>query len=134
MILSTLIYGRAILNIHKIPAGIDLKDLPALPLDDDGPVFAEPWQAQAFAMVLELTEAGRFSWAEWASALGRELQDAAAAGNPDDGSRYYYHWVAALENLVQRKELAAKEQLEQRKEDWGKAFRNTPHGKPVVLE
>lgn len=55
-------------------------------------MFAEPWQAQAFALTLKLHEDGAFSWKEWAQTLSDEL-----AGDPtDDGSRYYEHWVAAL--------------------------------------
>ena len=104
-----------------------------LPLDDEGPVFAEPWQAQAFAMVLELVEAGVFSWTQWATALGEQFKLAEAAGNPDDGSNYYHHWVAALEGLLSEREITDALQLTQRKEDWAVAYRETPHGKPVVL-
>ncbi len=74
-----------------------LAALPPLPRDDDGPVFAEPWQAQAFALAVTLSEQGRFTWKEWTGALADELRTAAARGEPDDGSRYYHHWVAALE-------------------------------------
>jgi len=116
-----------------MPHGLKLQDLPAIPLADEGPVFTEPWQAQAFAMVVELVGAGQFSWQEWATALGRQLSDAEAAGSPDDGSRYYHHWVAALEGLLERKQITKAEQLAERKDDWTDAYRNTPHGKPVVL-
>src|SRR6185437_15085837 len=74
----------------------DLAALPRLPRDAAGPVFAEPWQAQAFALAVELSAAGVFSWPEWAAALGAEL----ASDPDDDGGRYYDHWVAALERLV----------------------------------
>ncbi|MBT8148258.1 MAG: nitrile hydratase accessory protein [Gammaproteobacteria bacterium] len=112
---------------------MNLQDVPSLPLADDGPVFAEPWQAQAFAMVVELVQAGPFSWHEWASALGQQLREAEAAGHPDDGSRYYHHWVAALEGLLKSKQIAQSEQLVERKNSWADAYRNTPHGKPVTL-
>ena len=121
------------MNTHEITRGLNLQDLPALPLQDEGPVFAEPWQAQAFAMVVELVAAGQFSWKEWAAALGQQLKDAEAAGHPDDGSRYYHHWVAALEGLLQSKHVTKAEQLAERKDDWADAYRKTPHGKPVVL-
>src|SRR5437773_2348303 len=74
--------------------------------DEGGPVFAEPWQAQAFALTVKLSEQGHFTWKEWASALALELHDAAGRGEPDDGSRYYEHWLAALERLVTAKGLA----------------------------
>jgi len=108
-------------------------DLPRLPRDEGGPVFAEPWQAGAFALAVKLSEQGHFTWKEWAEALAAELKAAEDRGQPDDGTRYYEHWLAALERLVSIKGLADSESLLQRKEAWADAYRHTPHGKPVVL-
>jgi len=110
-----------------------LGELPLLPLDEEGPVFAEPWQAQAFALAVKLSEQGHFTWKEWAGALADELKAAEARGEPDDGSQYYHHWVAALEGLVTAKGLTDFSALLTRKEAWADAYRHTPHGKPVVL-
>ena len=110
-----------------------LAALPPLPRDDDGPVFAEPWQAQAFALAVSLSEQGHFTWKEWAGALADELRAAAAQGEPDEGSRYYHHWVAALERLAAAKGLTDAPALHARKEAWADAYRHTPHGQPVVL-
>jgi nitrile hydratase accessory protein len=111
-----------------------LKDLPRLPLDEGGPVFAEPWQATAFALAVRLSAEGHFTWREWAAALADELKAAAEHGEPDDGSRYYHHWLAALERLVVTKGLSDPATLLDRKEAWAEAYRHTPHGKPVELE
>ena len=108
-------------------------ELPLLPLDEEGPVFAEPWQAQAFALAVKLSEQGHFTWKEWAGALAGELKAAEVRGEPDDGSQYYHHWVAALERLVTAKGLTDSSALLTRKEAWADAYRHTPHGKPVVL-
>jgi nitrile hydratase accessory protein len=113
-----------------------LSALPRLPRDQGdrgGPVFAEPWQAQAFALAVKLSEAGHFTWKEWAAALASELQAAADRGEPDDGSRYYEHWVAALERLAAEKSLTNPGELLERKEAWADAYRHTPHGKPIEL-
>ena len=110
-----------------------LSSLPRLPRDDGGPVFAEPWQAQAFALTVRLSEQGHFTWKEWATALAAELKAAADRGDPDDGSHYYDHWLAALERLVAAKGLADPAALLARKEAWAEAYRRTPHGKPVDL-
>lgn len=110
-----------------------LTDLPPLPRDEGGPVFAEPWHAQAFALAVRLSEQGHFTWKEWAAALAEELRAAADRGEPDDGSRYYEHWLAALERLVTSKRLAESAELLQRKDAWADAYRHTPHGKPVEL-
>jgi nitrile hydratase accessory protein len=107
--------------------------LPRLPRDSEGPVFAEPWQAQAFALAVKLSEEGHFTWSEWAATLGAELKAAAERGEPDDGSRYYHHWLAALERLVAEKGLADPAALAKRKEAWADAYRHTPHGQPVEL-
>jgi len=107
----------------------DVLGLSRLPRDAEGPVFAEPWQAQAFALALKLHEAGAFSWNEWAEALSAELLRDPA----DDGSRYYEHWVAALEGLVAGRNLAAPTELAARKDAWKHAYLRTPHGRPVEL-
>ena len=108
-------------------------NLPRLPRDQEGPEFAEPWQAQAFALAVKLSEEGHFTWKEWAAALADELKAAADRGEPDDGSRYYHHWLAALERLVIAKHLTDGAALLARKEAWADAYRHTPHGKPVEL-
>jgi nitrile hydratase accessory protein len=105
----------------------------SLPRDEGGPVFAEPWQAQAFALAVWLSAQGYFTWKEWAAALAQQLKWAADRGEPDDGSRYYEHWLAALERLVTSKGLTDAGSLLARKEAWADAYRHTPHGKPVVL-
>ena len=106
---------------------------PLLPRDEGGPVFAEPWQAQAFAMAVQLSAAGHFTWMEWTTALGAHLQAAADRGEPDDGSRYFEHWLAALEHLVAEKKLTDRTALNARKAAWADAYRHTPHGQPVEL-
>jgi nitrile hydratase accessory protein len=110
-----------------------LAELPRLPRDAGGPVFAEPWQAQAFALAVTLSERGHFTWKEWASALAGELEAAGSRGQPDDGSRYYEHWLAALERIVTEKGLADSTALRTRTAAWVAAYENTPHGRPVEL-
>jgi len=111
----------------------NLGALPALPRDEEGPVFKAPWEAQAFAMTLSLHTRGVFTWREWADALAAELAAAAARGEPDDGSHYYEYWLAALEKLVARKKLIPGDELERRVDEWDAAARATPHGKPIEL-
>jgi nitrile hydratase accessory protein len=111
-----------------------LSDLPPLPRDEGGPVFAEPWQAQAFALAVKLSDQGHFTWKEWAAALAAELKAAADRGEPDDGTHYYEHWLATLERLLTAKGLTDPAALRARKEAWAEAYRRTPHGKPVELQ
>lgn len=118
---------------EPVPSPESLAALPPLPRDADGPVFAEPWQAEAFALAVKLSELGHFSWKEWAAALAEELQSAADRGQPDDGSRYYEYWLRALERLVTAKGLSDRTAMLARKQAWEDAYRRTPHGKPVEL-
>jgi nitrile hydratase accessory protein len=108
------------------------------PRESGEPVFAEPWQAQAFAMAVKLSDQGYFTWAEWAAALAAEIKTADAQAilenrALDNGTHYYEHWLAALEKLVEAKQLAAPAEMHARKNEWVEAYRATPHGKPVEL-
>ena len=103
-------------------------DVPAVPAE---PVFAEPWQAQAFAMVVALHEKGLFSWNEWAAALSRELKRADADPHGHD---YYEHWVAALGALVAARGIAGDSEVDALQAAWERAAHATPHGQPILLE
>jgi nitrile hydratase accessory protein len=111
----------------------DAPPLPGLPRDESGPVFREPWEAQAFAMAVKLHEGGYFTWPEWAAALAAEIAGAKARGDSDLGDTYYQHWLAALEKIVTTKDLLAGADLEKRRAAWETAARHTPHGHPIVL-
>jgi nitrile hydratase accessory protein len=107
--------------------------VPGIPRDDDGPVFREPWEAQAFAMALALHERGLFTWTEWAAALADEIKRAQAKGDPDTGETYYRHWLATLEHLVAAKGVAASETLHRYRAAWDRAADRTPHGESIEL-
>ena len=107
--------------------------LPSLPRDEDGPVFKEPWEAEAFAMTLNLYAQGYFTWPEWVERLGAEISAAPDAGDADRGDTYYLHWLKALEGLVAEKGLLTTDDLASRRDAWDKAARATPHGQPIVL-
>jgi nitrile hydratase accessory protein len=109
------------------------QEVPSIPRDNDGPVFREPWEAQAFAMTLALHERGLFTWPEWAAALATEIKRAQGAGDPDTGETYYAHWLAALEKLVAEKGVTTSEALHRTRDAWDHACDRTPHGQPIVL-
>ena len=111
----------------------DLAAFPALPRDEGEPVFAEPWEAQAFALAVRLSALGHFTWKEWTAVLAEEFKAASERGEPDDGTCYYHYWLVALERLVTAKGLSDSAELLARKEAWADAYRHTPHGKPVEL-
>jgi nitrile hydratase accessory protein len=107
--------------------------MPGIPRDEGGPVFREPWEAQAFAMVVALNARGLFTWNEWAAALGEEIKRAQAAGDPDLGNTYYRHWLAALERVVAQKGVTSDATLARYRDAWDHAADRTPHGSPIEL-
>jgi len=120
------------------PDPIPLDNLPALPRDTEGPVFAAPWEAQAFAMTVELQAQGHFTWPEWVEVFSAEIAAAKARGEADPnqidmGDGYYLHWLAALEKIAAAKGLAPNDEQIRRKAAWAAAVARTPHGQPIEL-
>jgi nitrile hydratase accessory protein len=109
-------------------------DMPPIPQDGDGPVFREPWEAQAFALVLELYDRGHFTWSEWVRQLTAEIAGATRRDEPDHGATYYRHWLAALEKLVAAKGLTSTAELAVRREAWAEADHHRGFGEPIVLD
>jgi nitrile hydratase accessory protein len=108
--------------------------VPGIPSDADGPVFREPWEAQAFAMALALHARGLFTWSEWAASLADEIKRAQASGDPDTGETYYRHWLANLEKLIAAKGIASPDTLHRYRDAWDHAADRTPHGQPIELK
>ena len=107
--------------------------LPKQPQENGEPVFREPWEAQAFSLVIALHQQGVFSWDEWATTLSATIAEAQRAGDPDTGENYYQHWLAALERLSIEKGLSVAAEMQDRKEAWKQAYLATPHGQPIEL-
>jgi len=105
----------------------------ALPPDTDEPTFAEPWQAQAFALVVSLHQAGLFAWQDWVKIFSETIVAAPATPAEDVNSAYYRQWLLAMERLVEHLGLATPTAIAQRAAEWRQAYLNTPHGQPVVL-
>ena len=108
--------------------------IPEMPSDPAGPVFGEPWEAQAFAITLALYRRGLFTWTEWSATLAAEIKRGQASGDPDSGETYYRHWLAALERLVADKRLSDQAELARYRDAWRRAADRTPHGTPIELE
>jgi nitrile hydratase accessory protein len=108
--------------------------VPGIPRDADGPVFREPWEAQAFAMALALHARGLFTWPEWAASLADEIKRAQGFGDPDSGETYYRHWLANLEKLISAKGVATRDTLQRYRDAWDHAADRTPHGQAIELK
>ncbi|MBY0290176.1 MAG: nitrile hydratase accessory protein [Mycobacteriaceae bacterium] len=103
---------------------------PAGSADDREIVFAEPWQARAFAITVALHDRGLYSWAEWTHALAARIE---MAQDAEDGGAFYHHWLAALEDLLTHKGIGSAETARWR-DAWQHAAGRTPHGKPIELQ
>jgi nitrile hydratase accessory protein len=110
-----------------------LDALAAVPGPERSRTFAEPWEAEAFAIAVALQRRGVFAWDEWAACLGRQIRQAQAAGDPDTGNTYYRHWLAAIERIVQDKGITNQQTLSRYRDAWDKAADRTPHGQPIEL-
>ena len=101
--------------------------------DDQQPVFAEPWEAHAFAIAVKLSEKGLLKCSEWSDALAEEIKEAKNQGQPDFGNTYYQFWLSALETILLEKNILKKSDLKSMIEQWRRAYLSTPHGNPVKL-
>jgi nitrile hydratase accessory protein len=106
----------------------------SIPRNAEGPVFREPWEAEAFALAVSLNERGLFTWTEWSDTLGEEIKKAQAEGDPDTGETYYRHWLATLERIVAAKGIADAHTLVRTRDAWERACERTPHGTPIELK
>src|SRR5499426_1702214 len=107
--------------------------MPGIPRDSEGPVFREPWEAQAFSMAVALHQRGLFTWPEWAATLADEIKRAQAAGDPDTGETYYRHWLNTPARLVAARGVIDSTTLARYRNAWDHAADRTPHGKPIEL-
>lgn len=114
---------------------VAIPELAILPRDETGPVFAAPWQAQAFALAVSLHEKGLFTWGQWAERFGAALKTApAACGANAVNEAYWQTWLATLETLVTETSPITPDALATRASAWDAAARATPHGQPITLD
>jgi nitrile hydratase accessory protein len=99
----------------------------------EGAVFAEPWEAQVFALAVTLSSQGLYSWREWTETLGGELAQISGDTQALNETRHYLHWLTALERIAVAKGIVDKQALAVRKRQWIEAYGSTPHGQPVEL-
>lgn len=86
-----------------LPMGLEI------PRDEQGPVFVEPWEARAFAMVVDLNAQGRFAWKDFQSLLVEEIGDSERGGLDRP---YYVNWLIAAERLFERLGMADRAEVD----------------------
>jgi nitrile hydratase accessory protein len=113
----------------------DLDKLTAVrvPLDEEGPVFDAPWQANVFGLTVHLFKSGAFDWSQWVKVMSEEIKAAPARPGERVNDAYYRQWAAAFETLVGQLGIADPVAISQRAEQWRQAYLHTPHGAAVAL-
>ena len=106
---------------------------PPEPAPAEPPVFAEPWQVQAFALAVCLQDAGLIGREQWSAAFSANIARVEAAGEAIDAERYHQLWLETLEALSLDGALAGADELARRRDAWAAAYLRTPHGRPVEL-
>ena len=120
---------------HHVRAAIDACATPGaqpLPSGSDGePVFADPWQAQAFASTVALSQRGLFNWKEWVEVFSAEIAAHPQAAEESAADAYFRQWLRALETILVRQGVFSGEEVLQTHEHWRRSYVNTAHGQPV---
>lgn len=110
-------------------------NLPFTSKADDQIVFQSPWHSQLFAITVQLSESGNFTWKEFVEIFGKSLNRARIKNENLDGNDDYFNcWLTALEKMIIFKKLANIDILSSLKGDWTNAYLSTPHGKPVKIK
>jgi nitrile hydratase accessory protein len=102
-----------------------------LKVKDGEPVFGEPWHAETLALADLLVERGMISSARWTETLGAEIK--ALKAEPDDRETYFRAVLAALERVLAENGAVTRGELDERQEQWERAYLRTPHRRPVEL-
>ena len=98
-------------------------------------VFQNPWHSQLFAITVQLSERGNFTWKEFVEYFGKSLNKARIIKQNLDGNDDYFNsWLLALEEIIISKEIGNSKILSIIKDDWINAYLSTPHGDPVKIK
>lgn len=108
-----------------------LEAIASIPRECGEAVFAEPWEARAFAMAVALNERGIFTWSEWAELFSQNLKTNETLAEPVS---YYRVWMASLEKITEQKGLTSEHARQRREQEWLEAVARTPHGQPIELD
>lgn len=110
-------------------------NLPFTNLIEDQITFQNPWHGQVFAITVQLSENGNFSWTEFVEIFGDSLKEARLKLSDLNGNDDYFNcWLEALEEIIILKEMGNSKILSVLKNDWVNAYLSTPHGDPVKIK
>lgn len=97
----------------------------ACPSEDVAPVFRQPWEARAFAMVVNMHGQGHFTWNEWVEQLSGVIAEESGRNPGEDGSRYYHHWLKACERLLEAKGISSSAEISKRERNLSRQVRHS---------
>ena len=95
------------------------------------PAFAEGMDTEQFKPVEPPSNLPRAQRGDKAQNLDRLFEALKAA--PDDRETYYRAVLAALERSLEESGAVTRAELDEREQQWERAYLRTPHGQPVEL-
>lgn len=101
--------------------------------EDPEVAFEEPWQVEAFALVVSLTRQKMFTWAEWVDAFSAEINSAPRREDETVTQSYYRQWLTTITCMIDQHAGLTPAVVENRHEEWRLAYLGTPHGQPIEL-
>jgi len=104
-----------------------------LPADAPEPVFQQPWHAQVFGLTVTLNENGDFTWSDWVERFSTVLAQHGVDKDLDGGDDYFHAWLETLELILAETGAAPGPEVDQLRNDWERAYLDTPHGAVVRL-
>ncbi|MCY3878544.1 MAG: nitrile hydratase accessory protein [Rhodobacteraceae bacterium] len=96
--------------------------------------FDQPWQVSLFALTAALNDSGVFSSQDWSDTLADQLAQTGVRQPPFSNEDYFSAWLAALESLLDTKDLANAKDIDRLAGEWRLAYLSTSHGDPVTLD
>ncbi|HZT08653.1 MAG TPA: nitrile hydratase accessory protein [Chloroflexota bacterium] len=101
----------------------------ALPRSNGELVFEAPWEGRAFGIAVALNEHDVYPWRTFRDALVEQIAADESAGR---SSSYYERWLASLEEVLLRKGIVTRDELDARTDEYARGVRDddwVPHGR-----
>ncbi len=83
---------------------VDREFLSRFLTEGEQPVFAQPWEARAFALAVQLHADGHFTWPEFSQSLSEVIADSCE-------DSYYRDWLRALERILHQKRIVNSQEI-----------------------
>jgi len=98
---------------------------------DEAPSFSEPWHAEAFALTMQMSRAGYFSWEQWVKVFSGQIAASPQSEAETTNDAYFRQWMQALAILLEQCDLLDESDIAEYMEHWRRSYFHTVHGDPI---